>query len=84
MCGRKILSARLLDIEFFSEFDQLCDGQPLTGRTKTKKISKEMKWNKARILQAKRDISTDIRIWSFKVTKAQTDFAIQWLPISVL
>ena len=36
-----------------------------------------MKWNKARILQAKRDISTDIWIWPFKVTKAQTDFAIQ-------
>ena len=39
----------------------------------------EMTRNKslARILQAKRDISTDIWIWPFKVTKAQTDFAIQ-------
>ena len=36
-----------------------------------------MKWNKTRILQAKQYISTDIWIWPFKVTKAQTDFAIQ-------
>ena len=33
--------------------------------------------NKTRILQAKQYISTDIWIWPFKVTKAQTDFAIQ-------
>ena len=44
---------------------------------KQKQKKSEMKWNKARILQAKRDISTDIWIWPFKVTKAQTDFAIQ-------
>ena len=35
------------------------------------------KINKTRILQAKQYISTDIWIWPFKVTKAQTDFAIQ-------
>ena len=29
------------------------------------------------ILQAKQDISTDIWIWPFKVTRAQTDYAIQ-------
>ena len=33
--------------------------------------------DKTRIFQAKQDISTDIWIWPIKVTKAQTDYAIQ-------
>ena len=46
-------------------------------RKNKKNKQNETKWNKTRILQAKQYISTDIWIWPFKVTKAQTDFAIQ-------
>ena len=53
------------------------DNAQLFQEEQKKKKWNETKWNKTRILQAKQDISTDIWIGPIKVTKTQTDYAIQ-------